>query len=496
MDLLTATLVLLAYGLLCYWCWRRYRQARGRKLTSADIGDDTWLVGYASQTGTAEDLARKTVNQLQQAGMDAVLLPLNKIHKQVIQNCRYALFITSTFGEGEAPDNGNRFLRNISRLDCSHLDYGLLALGDRNYRNFCGFGHQVQQTLQSCGARPLFDMIEVDREDPGALRRWQYHLGEISGAHLFDDWDNQPDYQNWRLIRRRQLNVGSPGGPVFLLRLMPARGRIKADHWRAGDIAEIGPGNSDERIAEFLQALGRSNDRSVSAALRYRNLPTDAASLAMLRGLDNNALAARLPELPHREYSIASTPAQGTLDLLVRQVTSADGLGLGSGWLTQHCRDYGEIRLRIRDNHNFRSPSLRTPMILIGNGTGIAGLRSHLLARSTEPGCRNWLLFGERTAAYDFFFKDDIRRWARSGVLERLDLAFSRDSDSAARYVQDLLPPAADEIRKWVSAGAAIYVCGSLRGMAGGVHKALAAILGSHTLDAMAEEGRYRRDVY
>jgi len=200
--------------------------------------------------------------------------------------------------------------------------------------------------------------------------------------------------------------------------------------------------------------------------------------------------------LPHREYSIASLPADGQLDLLVRQMRGADGrLGLGSGWLTAHAETGEEIALRIRSNRSFHPPTDARPMILIGNGTGLAGLRAHLKARAAADHKRNWLLFGERQRAHDAFHEDELSAWQETGVLERLDLVFSRDQ-AERRYVQDQLRDSAEAVRGWVAEGAAIYVCGSLEGMAAGVHAALIEILGASALEALTDAGRYRRDVY
>ncbi|HAK91367.1 MAG TPA: oxidoreductase, partial [Massilia timonae] len=108
---------------------------------------------------------------------------------------------------------------------------------------------------------------------------------------------------------------------------------------------------------------------------------------------------------------------------------------------------------------------------------------------------RNWLLFGERNAAHDFLCREELEAWRDGGMLARLDLAFSRD-EGKARYVQHLVDAHQEELRRWVADGAAVYVCGSLQGMAGGVHDALVSALGLDTVDAMAADGRYRRDVY
>jgi sulfite reductase (NADPH) flavoprotein alpha-component len=134
-------------------------------------------------------------------------------------------------------------------------------------------------------------------------------------------------------------------------------------------------------------------------------------------------------------------------------------------------------------------------MLLIGNGSGLAGLRGLLRARIGLGVRENWLLFGERNSAHDFLLRGELEGWQASGWLDKLDLAFSRDQQERV-YVQDLLRAQADAVRAWIARGAAIYVCGSLQGMAGGVHQALGEILGEEALAQLGAEGRYRRDVY
>lgn len=154
--------------------------------------------------------------------------------------------------------------------------------------------------------------------------------------------------------------------------------------------------------------------------------------------------------------------------------------------------------MRLRAHRNFRlEDNAARPLILVGNGTGIAGLRSHLRARAQAGAGPNWLLFGERNAAHDFLFRDELTAWQASGALTRLDLAFSRDDPAHKVYVQDLLQAQAATVRAWVEEqGAAIYVCGSLQGMAQGVDMALAGLLGPVPMAGLVRSGRYRRDVY
>ena len=169
--------------------------------------------------------------------------------------------------------------------------------------------------------------------------------------------------------------------------------------------------------------------------------------------------------------------------------------GLGSGWLCRHAQPGDAIALRIRRNPNFHPPAADVPMILIGNGTGLAGLRAHLKARALAGATRNWLLFGERHRAHDAFLADELAAWQAQGLLPHLDLTFSRDGD-AHRYVQHALASHANRLRQWVEEGAAVYVCGSLAGMAPDVDATLRRILGEDKVEALRIAGRYRRDVY
>jgi sulfite reductase (NADPH) flavoprotein alpha-component len=168
---------------------------------------------------------------------------------------------------------------------------------------------------------------------------------------------------------------------------------------------------------------------------------------------------------------------------------------VASGWLTQHATRGDTIRLRVRVHPRFRlGDNAARPLILIGNGSGLAGLRSHLKARA-DRAQRNWLLFGERNAAHDFHYREQIEAWREQGVLERVDMVFSRDQRQRL-HVQHALRNAAQAVREWVDDGAAIYVCGSLEGMAAGVDAALVDIIGAEALERLNDEGRYRRDVY
>ena len=308
-----------------------------------------------------------------------------------------------------------------------------------------------------------------------------------------------PSYNNWSLDQRELLNPGSSGSGVYLLALTPPDGNAS---WQAGDLVEVMPRQSTWAVEHFLDGLGLSANSPVqldglqetlAQALGGRQLPDNRAHLV---GMHAQALVDALVPLNMREYSIASIPEDGSLQLIVRQERHADGsLGIGSGWLTEHAAIGSAISLRVRRNSGFHLPAEPVPLILLGNGTGLAGLRSLLKARIAQGQQRNWLFFGERNAEHDFYCRDELQGWLASGDLARLDLAFSRDQAQKV-YVQDRLREAGDEVRQWLADGAAIYICGSLQGMAAGVDQALIDMLGAEAVELLIEQGRYRRDVY
>ena len=496
-----AAIALLSYLLFCAAILWRSRMRKTNDDTSiVATRDSSVLVVYASQTGFAQQLAERSAESLRSSGLVVKLRAIGEVDSAMLATADRVLFVASTTGEGDPPDQALVFVRDVMGQPATlgHLRYAVLALGDREYEHFCGFGHQLDNWLRQHGALSLFDIVEVDNADESALRHWQHHLGQLSGVTDLPDW-TQPHYERWALVERRELNPGSLGGGAFHLAMTPPP--ESAGHWVAGDIAEIGPRHSPSVVVALLSQADLAVDTSVVIDGQPQSLADLLAgshlpAIDEIRGIGAQALADTLKPLPHREYSIASLPSDGSLHILLRRLLRADGTpGIGSGWLCDYARVGGEIALRLRSNPNFHAPDPAKPMILIGNGTGIGGLRAHLKQRIAAGSLRNWLLFGERNSDRDFFYRDEILQWQAQNHIERLDLAFSRDQTDPV-YVQNKLLAAADPLREWVEAGASLYVCGSLAGMAPGVDGALRRILGDANVEAMLTEGRYRRDVY
>lgn len=496
-----AAIALSAYLLFCAGLlWRSRTRKISDDTSSATRGDSPVLVVYASQTGFAQQLAERSAENLRSSEVSVKLRAIAEVDSVMLANAGRALFVASTTGEGDPPDQALAFVRGAMAQPAAleNLRYAVLALGDREYEHFCGFGHQLDRWLRQHGAQPLFDIVEVDNADESALRHWQHHLGQLGGVTDLPDW-TQPRYERWKLLERRELNPGSVGGGAFHLSIAPPMASNPT--WVAGDIAEIGPQHSSRMVATLLDQAELAayapvvidgGSHTLAELMARSHLP----GIDEIRGQDAQTIAEGLKPLPHREYSIASLPDDGSLQILLRRMLRPNGTpGIGSGWLCDHAPVGGEIALRLRSNPNFHAPEPAKPMVLIGNGTGIAGLRAHLKQRIAAGSRRNWLLFGERNSDRDFFYGDEILEWRNRGYIERLDLAFSRDQAESV-YVQQKLLAAADPLREWAEAGASIYVCGSLAGMAPGVDGVLRQVLGDATVESMLTEGRYRRDVY
>ncbi|NRR32854.1 flavodoxin domain-containing protein [Oxalobacteraceae bacterium] len=436
-----------SYALVCLAPFLRQRRKRlaARAAQGGADGSRQWIVAHASQTGNAAELAEQTAHSLRLAGVTVRLCELSALTAADLQGAERVLFLVSTYGEGDAPDAAARFAGRLMGLELplAQLHYAVLALGDRAYAQFCGFGRALDRWLEQQGAQALFPRIEVDRSAELDIAQWRQQLSHLAGTSDAPDW-SAPAFAGWRLAERRLMNPGSAGAALYHLELEPQIGALPL--WESGDLVQVA--------------------------------------------------APAEPGRP-REYSIASVPADGRVHLLVRLHQHADGsAGLASGWLTGQVALGEVLPLRLRQHRRFRLEGNQTrPLILIGNGSGIAGLRGHLKARALAGQHRNWLVFGERNAAFDSLYRDELQAWQEQGVLERLDLVFSRDQ-AERRYAQHRLAEQAELLRAWVAQGAAVYICGSLDGMAAGVDQALEAALGRAALDALAEAGRYRRDVY
>ena len=143
---------------------------------------------------------------------------------------------------------------------------------------------------------------------------------------------------------------------------------------------------------------------------------------------------------------------------------------------------------------------------MIGPGTGIAPFRSFLAHRNSAMSeGKNWLFFGERNFQTDFLYQTELQDYLTSGVLTKIDVAFSRDQEKKI-YVQDRIKENSKEFFEWIKSGAYIYICGDKEKMAKDVEKSIIEVIKSEGdfdekcakefLSDLSVQGRYLLDVY
>lgn len=224
-------------------------------------------------------------------------------------------------------------------------------------------------------------------------------------------------------------------------------------------------------------------------------------------------LAGLLRPLAPRLYSISSAPEEVgeevhlTVGVLRYEHNGISRTGAASGFLGERLEEEGSVRVFVEENPRFRLPEdPDTPVIMIGAGTGVAPFRAFMQQRAANGDSgKNWLIFGNQHFTQDFLYQTEWQGWAKDGLLNKYDFAWSRDQEEKI-YVQHKIREEAAELWQWLQQGAHIYVCGDASRMAKDVEQALLDTIAEQGglsaddadeyLDNLRQEGRYQRDVY
>ena len=353
------------------------------------------------------------------------------------------------------------------------------------------------------------------------------------------------------------LGLLAPNDPELVEACLAALGAT-------GDEPVPCPDGAPRPVREALGAhlaVARPLDRTLDLLAGAARDPKDSAMLRKLADGDDDAapqdadlldllehfpsarppladLAASLPGLKPRLYSIASSPlaVPGRVELCVSVVKTERRGRVRQGVASSHLgsralRLDGTLVLEPGGAHappgekerallpasallpahmqesHFRLPQdAKVPVIMCGPGTGIAPFRAFLQHRAAQGiKGRTWLFFGDQKSSADYLFADEIEGWRADGTLERLSLAWSRDGAKKV-YVQDRMREEAADLWRWFQDGGRFYICGDASRMAKDVDAALREIAmkqGGVNADAardwivaLARQGRYQRDVY
>ena len=298
----------------------------------------------------------------------------------------------------------------------------------------------------------------------------------------------------------------------------PVRGRTL----REVLIDEVSLSPAPDSLFELFSYLTGGKEREKARALAQGEDPDgDAATLDVMAALQKlprvrphpESFVEALEQLQPRLYSISSShnATPGKLSLTVDCVRYVIGkrkrLGLASTFLAERINPGDALNVYVQKAHGFAlPPDPKTPIIMIGPGTGVAPFRAFLLDRKATgaPG-KNWLFFGHQRSDCDFFYQEELNALKTSGLLSRLSLAWSRDG-AKKFYVQDRMREVGRELWTWLAEGAHVYVCGDAKRMAKDVERALVDIVAQHgarsTDEAVSfvgelkKRGRFQQDVY
>ncbi|WP_210585214.1 sulfite reductase flavoprotein subunit alpha [Streptomyces sp. GESEQ-35] len=504
-----------------------------RDTTTGDAPVATVDVLFGTQTGTAEFLAGELVAGAGARGLGSTATALDDVTPERLAAMSHVLVVTSTYGEGEMPDNAGLFWEALQSDTAPRLEglrYAVLGLGDRGYDDFCQAAKLIDTRLEQLGAGRLHERVDcdVDFEEPAAewtaavLERLAAETGATgTGAAPApaprSPWNKRTPYPS-RLAVNRLLSSPRSAKEIRHYEFDLGDSGIT---YEAGDALAVVPLNDGALVGALLDHLGASTDGESARLLRTeREIRTPSKELIadlverapsselasvvahgdrcdldswlwgrdvldLLRDAGPAApgLAELLPllrPLQARQYSISSSPLAhpDRVHLTVASVRYGRYGGVASTYLADRTGEDATVGVYLQPNASFGVPSDDdVPMVMIGPGTGIAPFRGFLHERAARGASgRNWLFFGDRHRETDFVYEDELTGLRERGVLTELDLAFSRDQAEKV-YVQTRMRERSRELYGWLEDGAHLYVCGDASRMAKDVEAALLGVI-------------------
>ena len=503
------------------------------------------LFFFGSQTGSSEGLARRFAKEAKKIGFETRVVGMENYATIDLTKEKRLVIVTSTYGDGEMPDNAQSFwdyLKNGTAPRLENLEYSVLALGDRNYVQFCQAGKAFDVRLEELGAKRVHPRIDCDVDYEGPSAEWFGGLVKsLEDARVSPAGTTQVAAQNTAMVSEEVASPSSFGKsnpfPAILKtnRVLNAADSAKETRhleiilegsgleYEVGDALGVVPANCPDFVREILDAAGLDGEEAVKAPDGHE-MPL---RLALLQKFDLKPFLADLPQkaasaadfvsplrkLQPRLYSISSSPKAhpGEVHLTVAvvryELNGRARKGVCSTFFADRVGPDTKVPVFVHKSPSFKLPADGSkPIIMVGPGTGVAPFRAFLEERRAVAATgRNWLFFGDQREACDFLYSEELKAMKEDGFLTRLDTAFSRDQAQKI-YVQDRMIQNASELWSWLQEGAYFYVCGDAKRMAKDVDAALhkiAETAGSFSAEQAADyvkqlksEKRYLRDVY
>ena len=508
-------------------------------------------LAYGSETGNSKKLATSLAVKIKSKGITPKLVNLEQYRLTDLQKESHFFVIISTQGEGEPPLGAKKFYDYIhsNGIALKNLQYSVLALGDTSYPLFCKAGEDVDVQLGKLGGQRLVPIKKCDTDYESDAEAWlQEVLQNLSG---------QESSVKTQVETNKATGKKTFTGTVLSNINLNDRGSNKETHhieigaegviYEPGDALGLVPYNAATTVQNIIQLLGVDAQKEVTykgettslqnllqqklniaclpervvakyAALVGQEIPATKISLLDLLKIYPLKNATQVDELilllepiTPRLYSISSSPEAASDEVHI--TVAKDTFRINDEIKHGLCSDYlcnfpvdASFDFYIHKNNQFRLPDEDKDVIMIGPGTGIAPFRAFLQHRAaTGAAGQNWLFFGDQHFVTDFLYQTELQDWKQTGVLTKLDVAFSRDGRDKV-YVQHKMQQKANELFSWLDSGAYLYVCGSKEPMSVDVENALIQIVqtaGNKTLadaeayvEKLKEEGRYLKDVY
>lgn len=510
---------------------------------------------YGTETGNSKRLATQLAAVAKKAGVHMKLVGLDQYRVSELSKEEFFFIVISTQGEGEPPAPARAFYDHLYKdgLAFHNMKFAVLALGDSSYPQFCKTGEDVEAQLKKAGASALLPLRKCDVDYEADAAAWFSNLlelvsrrGNIAPAPVaaVAKKAGGKKYYNGTVLANINLNDRGSQKSTYHIEL----GTDEPIDYEPGDTIGIIPQNRVEVVERILQLAKMDPNRQLVTAkasgtvyellLKHLNicylLSSSVKKYAAIAGHEipdirmdlvdllriyplrtpdqfEEVIKILLPIAP-RLYSIASSPAaHGTTEV---HITVARNRFLAQdeqryGLCSDFLGDYqvgASLQFYVHKNRHFRLPAPAKDVVMIGPGTGVAPFRSFLAERdATGATGRNWFFFGEQHFVTDFLYQAEIQNYVQTGVLTRIDLAFSRDQAEKI-YVQHRMEQHAAELFQWIDNGASVFISGTKDPMGKDVEQALLSIIASQGnktteeaktyLDTLKKEGRYEKDVY
>ena len=516
---------------------------------------------YASESGNSEKLAGDIAKAARKNGLKPTIIDMADLELSALTSAKRLVVIAATWGEGDPPARAVRTYNELMGEGAPRLDgveFGVLALGDTAYVEFCAIGKKIDERLAALGGKRVVDRVDCDLDFAEPAARWIGDAVKVltppnAGGRVIEvDFGGKPaapastDIIEAEITEHVDLNSSRSDKETIHLALSFENG---APAYEPGDSLDLYPENDPAYVDELLKFAGLAGDGKLrSDFIKSRDVTTlslktvetyaektghqyvkaliaEGQAREWIAGrqlidliatfpiaLDAETLRALTRPLAPRAYSIASSRREvgDEAHLLVSAVRyDSHGRarkGVASNFVAERLKRGGRVRVKLKPNKHFALPAPDKDIIMVGPGTGVAPFRAFVQERrATEASGRSWLFFGDRTFTHDFLYQLDWQDALKDGALTRMDVAFSRDTPEKI-YVQHKLWDRRAELVEWLDGGATFYVCGDAKAMAKDVRaalvrafadvKALSPEAAEQAVVTLEREKRYLQDTY